>query len=74
MAERAINTCDGCGSSYFADASRMSGLCPECAHWLYGYDNCRHQMLDGRCTHCHWDGSRSDHVIRQLATIAEPPA
>jgi len=54
--------CDECGSSYFASKSRMAALCPECAHYLYGYPNCRHEFSDGRCVLCHWDGSASDYV------------
>lgn len=40
----------------------MAGLCPECAHWLYGYANCLHDMVDGRCRRCGWDGSVSTYV------------
>lgn len=35
----------------------MAALCPECAHWLYGYPNCDHQFAQGVCRHCDWDGS-----------------
>ncbi len=38
----------------------MDRLCPECAHLLYGYPNCDHAFVDGRCSKCGWDGSRSD--------------
>jgi predicted nucleic acid-binding Zn-ribbon protein len=41
----AITTCDECGSRYFAEASRMTALCPECAHHLYGYENCDHAFV-----------------------------
>ena len=30
-------------------SSQMMGLCPECAHILYGYPNCDHHFQDGRC-------------------------
>lgn len=56
--------CDECGSRYRADTSKMTALCPECAHWLYGYDKCEHDMRDGRCTRCNWDGSVSAYVAK----------
>ena len=31
----------------------MMGLCPECAHILYGYPNCDHHFQDGRCVNCY---------------------
>lgn len=55
-----VKTCDECGSSFFPKVSRMVGLCPECSHLIYGYENCRHIFTDGRCSICHWDGSISD--------------
>lgn len=58
-ATREERTCDECGSCYFADASAMAGLCPECAHRLYGYPACTHEFHHGRCHHCGWDGSCS---------------
>lgn len=54
--------CDECGSPFLAASSAMDGLCPECAHQLYGYPNCRHEWINDRCTKCGWDGSRSDYV------------
>jgi hypothetical protein len=43
----------------------MATPCPECSHHLYGYPNCTHVFIAGRCSRCHWDGSASGH-IRQL--------
>ena len=57
-----MKSCAECGSRFIAAVSPMSGLCPECAHQLYGYDNCEHQMQDGRCKHCGWDGSVSPFI------------
>jgi hypothetical protein len=51
--------CDECESEYFAGSSAMAQLCPECAHRLYDYPACSHVMIDGRCTTCGWNGSRS---------------
>jgi DNA-directed RNA polymerase subunit RPC12/RpoP len=62
---RAVKPCAECGSWYLVDASKMGGLCPECAHHLYGYPNCDHAFVDGRCSRCGWDGSRSK-FIRDL--------
>ena len=58
-ADRMIKTCDECGSFYFPESSSMSALCPECAHFLYGYETCRHAFVSGRCSRCYWDGSVS---------------
>lgn len=55
-------TCDECESLYVAATSKMGNLCPECSHWLYGYEPCEHKIVDGRCQHCHWDQSVSDFV------------
>ena len=57
-----IKQCDECGSEFYSDLSKMMGLCPECAHYLYGYHNCEHAMVNGRCTKCYWDGSHSDYM------------
>jgi len=62
-----LNTCDECGSTYVAAASRMESLCPECAHWLYGYPACNHEMLNGHCSRCGWDGSHSVYVEKVKA-------
>ena len=61
-----IRICDECGSEYLAATSKMSSLCPECAHVLYGYENCDHVFKDGKCTLCLWDGSRSDYINKLL--------
>lgn len=60
-----MQTCAECGSRFIVAVSPMSGLCPECAHQLYGYDNCNHQMQAGRCVSCGWDGSVSAFIKAQ---------
>lgn len=67
-----IKVCDECGSDYFASASSMSQLCPECSHWLYGYPRCPHEFTEGRCSKCGWDGSVSDYVRGLRAQRSEP--
>lgn len=37
-------------------------MCPECAHLIYGYDNCDHEFDGGRCKLCGWNGRRSRHT------------
>lgn len=56
-------TCDECGSTFHGATSQMEALCPECSHHLYGYPNCAHRMIAGRCETCGWDGSVSDYVL-----------
>ena len=34
---RAKNMCEECESPYFADGSKMTDLCANCAYKLYGY-------------------------------------
>jgi RNAse (barnase) inhibitor barstar len=55
--KRQINQCLECDSEYYADSSKMLGLCPECSHHIYGYKNCEHVFEKGRCVKCCWDGS-----------------
>lgn len=40
----------------------MANLCPQCAHLLYGYKNCNHQVVNGRCEKCFWNGSRTNYL------------
>ena len=65
MAEKELAVCDECGSLFFKGSSQMMGLCPECAHILYGYPNCDHHFQDGRCVNCYWDGSKSMYIKKQ---------
>ncbi|HEY9827332.1 MAG TPA: hypothetical protein V6D19_17980 [Stenomitos sp.] len=59
--------CDECGSQFRAQTSSMRSLCPECAHILYGYPNCRHEFTAGCCKFCGWDGSTSEYLQRLKA-------
>ena len=56
------NICSECGSEFLKGASKMMGLCPECASVLYGYENCNHVFKNGKCIKCMWNGSRSDYI------------
>jgi hypothetical protein len=60
--DKVVGICDECGSEYYKDTSRTAGFCPECSHFLYGYENCIHNFKNGRCLNCFWDGSVSDYV------------
>jgi len=66
-----IRHCDECGSGYFATASLMSRLCPECSDWLYGYPRCHHEFAGGRCSKCGWDGSVSVYLQGRRAQLGE---
>ena len=69
---RTDGVCDECTSRYFLDSSRMTSLCPSCAHWLYGYEPCSHDGLP--CGNCGWDGSRSRHVLRMAGIESRDPS
>ncbi len=60
--ENKIILCDECGSDYFSLSSKMSNLCSECVYILYGYENCKHQFMDGRCEKCYWTGNTSEYL------------
>lgn len=59
IAESLKGPCDECGSLFLGSATKMDGLCAECAHQLYGYPACIHDITKGRCAKCGWDGSVS---------------
>jgi predicted RNA-binding Zn-ribbon protein involved in translation (DUF1610 family) len=74
--EQQSKSCDECGSPFFAAASKMHALCPECAHHLYGYPSCDHVWDNDHCTQCGWNGSRSKYVrglIRKATQSSEEP-
>ena len=60
--DRQTKSCDECGSGHLAAASRMSHLCPECSHWLYGYPRCAQEFAERGCSKCGWDGSVSAYI------------
>jgi predicted RNA-binding Zn-ribbon protein involved in translation (DUF1610 family) len=62
MENNIIGTCVECGSEFLKSKSKMEELCPECAYWLYGYENCKHIFKDGKCTICLWNGNKSDYI------------
>ena len=57
--------CDECGSRFIAARSAMAGLCAECAHQLYGYPPCDHDMTNSACARCGWNGSVSAFLAGQ---------
>lgn len=57
-----IIVCDECKSEFYRKSSRMKNLCPECAHLLYGYENCDHEFVNKRCRKCNWNGHSSDYI------------
>src|SRR5690606_2614638 len=60
--------CEECGSRFVSSLASMSGLCPECSHYLYNMPNCAHSFRDGRCRRCGWDGSVSAYVAALKGT------
>ena len=62
MNDRSIGICDECGSEYILEKSKMKSLCPNCAHMIYGYENCKHIFENGKCVLCLWNGSESDFI------------
>ena len=69
MGKTDTGICDECGSVFLLAASRMEGLCPECASILYGYEKCQHVFKDGKCIKCLWDGSRSEYIRSMSKSI-----
>ena len=67
MENKEIIICDECGSSFLKKASQMASLCPECAHILYGYENCCHIFENGQCIKCLWNGQHSQYIKSLLA-------
>jgi len=57
-----ITICTECKSEYYQHSSNMTSLCPECAHVLYGYENCNHQFENGRCIKCFWNGNSTEYI------------
>jgi predicted RNA-binding Zn-ribbon protein involved in translation (DUF1610 family) len=57
-----ISKCNECNSNFKKGSSEMMALCPECSHYLYEYENCAHEMEQGVCKKCLWDGSVSEYV------------
>jgi len=62
MDDNTIGICAECGSEFLKSKSEMEELCPECAHWLYGYEKCKHVFKDGKCTRCLWNGNKSEYI------------
>lgn len=62
--EKIIIICEECRSGFVSGTSKMMNICPECAHYLYGYPNCNHVFQNGKCIYCGWDGSESDYIKR----------
>jgi predicted RNA-binding Zn-ribbon protein involved in translation (DUF1610 family) len=58
--------CSECKSDYFKNSSEMTGLCPNCAHALYGYSNCEHKFDQGNCIKCGWNGQQSGFIKNRL--------
>lgn len=64
-----IRSCSECDSEYFIHTSKMTYLCPDCSHFLYGYPNCEHEFKNERCSLCHWNGISSDYVNSIKAAV-----
>lgn len=62
MMNKAKNSCDECQSLYFIDNSKMTGLCPDCAHKLYGYPSYDHHFEERNCLKCGWNGQDSNYI------------
>jgi len=60
-----ISNCSECDSEYFTNSSEMTNLCPECAHKIYGYQNCDHEFKGGSCIKCFWNGKQSAYLKKK---------
>ncbi len=56
------NKCIECASDYYIEKSPMKELCPNCSHYLYGYENCKHQIENGHCLKCYWNGNKTEYI------------
>ncbi|MDW7693477.1 hypothetical protein R9C00_01885 [Flammeovirgaceae bacterium SG7u.111] len=65
MKKKDLIQCVECESLFYLGTSQMNELCPQCAQDLYGYENCEHVFVDGRCKKCYWDGSTSSFTENQ---------
>lgn len=63
---RERNVCTECESEYFKDSSKMTGLCPDCAHKIYGYPNCKHEFKKGKCSKCGWNSQTSEFLKNRM--------
>ncbi len=59
-----LKICDECKSEYFGESSKMIKLCPNCSHFLHGYENCIHQFKNSRCINCYWNGNVSKYIAK----------
>jgi ssDNA-binding Zn-finger/Zn-ribbon topoisomerase 1 len=64
--------CDECSSCFEQSTSRMTNLCAECAHLLYGCPKCEHAWAlapDGSraCSKCGWNGTLSAFLRGRVA-------
>ncbi len=57
-----ITVCDECNSEFYTDSSVMKNLCPECAHYIYGYENCFHEFVNKHCVKCYWNGNSTEYI------------
>jgi len=60
--KKEIKTCDECESEFYSEKSEMKSLCPNCSHFIYGYDNCEHVFINARCIKCYWNDSTTDFI------------
>ena len=60
-----ISICTECESEYFTRSSKMIGLCVECSHQLYKYENCEHEFENDRCVKCYWNGNVSEYLKKR---------
>jgi RNase P subunit RPR2 len=65
--------CDECGSPFTQGTAAIDRLCAECAHLLYGYPACQHDLdSTGSCSRCGWDQSRSQYTASLARSGSDP--
>ena len=58
--------CLECNSDYFAEKSEMLDLCPNCSHYLYAYENCKHIFVNQSCKKCGWNGNTTNYIQKLM--------
>lgn len=60
-----LSICDECKSELYADSQSLKSLCPNCAHHLYRYANCKHEFENDKCVKRYWNRNTSKYNTKK---------